>query len=250
MFVLLSTYLCALCSMRSLYKILLLQVVAVLVNCEGILEALENEDISKAADMIGDGVDPNDIEESSGWTPLIFAAAHGETDLARMLVLAKADLNHQCNDGWSALMFAAHFGHNDIAKLLLDEGADVFLRANDGRDAHFIARSGGFQHIADAIEDSMRSQQQKRMYNIEGVLSPVHVAAHSGDVETLRHILTPDSVNLLSDGGWTPLILTAAGGHVEAAKALLEAGGDPNAADKDGWTPLMFAAHQVHRIRF
>ena len=217
-----------------------------LVGGQSILEALENEDISKAVDMIGGGVDPNEIEESSGWTPLIFAASHGETDLARMLILAKADVNHQCNDGWSALMFAAHFGHGDIAKLLLDEGADVFLRANDGRDAHFIARSGSFQSIADAVEDAMRSQQQKRMYNVEGASSPVHVAAHVGDVETLQHVLTPDSVNLLSEGGWTPLILSAAGGHVEAVKVLLAAGGDPNVADRDGWTPLMFAAHQVY----
>ena len=48
------------------------------------------------------------------------------------------------------------------------------------------------------------------------------------------------------DGGWTALIASAASGHAEAARLLLNAAADPNMSGSFGATPLMFAALGKH----
>ena len=48
--------------------------------------------------------------------------------------------------------------------------------------------------------------------------------------------------NAVDREGWTPLLLAAKSGSERAVKALLEAGVDPNAVDREGWTPLLLAA--------
>lgn len=46
--------------------------------------------------------------------------------------------------------------------------------------------------------------------------------------------------------GTTALMCACESGRVGAARLLLAAGADPNAADCDGWTPLAFAARGGH----
>lgn len=44
-----------------------------------------------------------------------------------------------------------------------------------------------------------------------------------------------------NDRGWTPLIVAAFNGRLDAARCLLEAGASPDAAGRNGTTPLMYA---------
>ena len=48
------------------------------------------------------------------------------------------------------------------------------------------------------------------------------------------------------ESGSTPLLEAAVKGHVDVASVLLEAGADPNAADKAGSTPLDEALRFKH----
>ena len=59
-----------------------------------------------------------------GFTPLLFAARHGDIDSARLLLRAGAEVNDTAPTGASALVVAAHSGHGAFAATLLDEGAD------------------------------------------------------------------------------------------------------------------------------
>ena len=59
-----------------------------------------------------------------GFTPLLFAARHGDVDSATLLLAAGADVNDTAPTGASALVVATHSGHGTFAATLLDEGAD------------------------------------------------------------------------------------------------------------------------------
>ena len=51
-----------------------------------------------------------------------------------------ADINLQNSEGWTPLIYACSYGHEAVVRLLLERGADVTLRTKDGRTALFFAR--------------------------------------------------------------------------------------------------------------
>jgi hypothetical protein len=77
--------------------------------------------------------------------------------------------------------------------------------------------------------------------------SDIAAAAADGDVSALRRIIRSGrSANASDPDGLTPLIWAAREGRVNAVRALLERGADPDLPDSrsNGWTPLMHAIHR------
>ena len=75
-----------------------------------------------------------------GSTPLYHAVSRGHIDIAKVLLLHKANVNAINNKGWTCLMNAAYFGRDDIVRLLLQHRADPdIIRSDfDGKSAlHF-----------------------------------------------------------------------------------------------------------------
>jgi ankyrin repeat protein len=71
--------------------------------------------------------------------------------------------------------------------------------------------------------------------------SPLHYAALNADEKLTRaHVLDCD-VNLHDKNGWTPLHFAAQSNAVECARILLEAGAEIDAVDAHGNTPLSTA---------
>src|SRR5262249_22678998 len=75
--------------------------------------------------------DPNDIYTAyvgevplGGSTALLFAARHGDTASARLLLDHGAEVNDKAPDGSTALVIAAHSGHGGTAAFLLERGAN------------------------------------------------------------------------------------------------------------------------------
>ena len=60
--------------------------------------------------------------------PVIAASAMGFTEIVRLLIAHKADINKVMKSGHTALHFAAVEGHLDIVILLLDAGEFIYSR--------------------------------------------------------------------------------------------------------------------------
>lgn len=75
-------------------------------------------------------------------------------------------------------------------------------------------------------------------------ISTLMNATMSGDVESVKFFSKAgvDVVNQKNVGGATALHIASRTGNVEIAKILIDSGANINAADNEGWTPLMRAA--------
>jgi len=92
--------------------------------------------------------------DTPGWTPLIYAATNGQTEVARYLLDVGANVNAVAPNGTTALMMAVRGGHGATVDLLLARGADVNQRNQNGATALGWAARSGF----DAIEQALRAR--------------------------------------------------------------------------------------------
>lgn len=77
-----------------------------------------------------------------GWTPLHYAAASGDEDIARLLIKhgAKVDaLSPPASGAYTPLMMAAREGHPDMAAFLTSQGANPKLTNTEGLNAAQLA---------------------------------------------------------------------------------------------------------------
>mmetsp|Transcript_17903 Transcript_17903/g.29940 ORF Transcript_17903/g.29940 Transcript_17903/m.29940 type:complete len:352 (+) Transcript_17903:33-1088(+) len=216
---------------------------------ENLLRSIAFGQIDTAYRLLAQGHNPNIAERPSGWTPLIHAAHAGDFHLARTLLAAGADINTGCADGWTPLMFASVRGHIDVMRLLLDNRADISLVASSGATALGSAKLGGFPEAVRLIEDALNAARLHEIIyeNEKGVEAVILSASFAGDHALVERLLRDGhSPNTVSSGGWTPLMLAAAGGKLQTMHVLVTLGADVNMQDADGWSALMFCAHSTN----
>jgi NAD(P)-dependent dehydrogenase (short-subunit alcohol dehydrogenase family) len=101
----------------------------------GLHQAVLEGNLGAVREHIEAGSDLNEREPSGGSSPLIVAATFGQTEVARALIDAGADVNQQNNDGSTALLTAAFLCRTEIVEALLDAGSDKSIRNNAGSTA-------------------------------------------------------------------------------------------------------------------
>lgn len=114
--------------------------------------AARDGDIATVRKYINSGGNVNALNPYGG-TAIMFAARAGHTEIAKLLIEAKANLNIQGRyAGTTALMWAAQYGSTDIVKLLIEAKANINLKNNSGQTALTLANENGNAEIASLLK--------------------------------------------------------------------------------------------------
>jgi ankyrin repeat protein len=103
------------------------------------------------------GASARNVTSRYDGTALIAAAHLGHAEVVRILIAAKAPLNHVNNLGWTALMESIVLGnggknHTDTLKALVDAGADINIADRQGTTPLQHARRRGYVEMSRILE--------------------------------------------------------------------------------------------------
>ena len=160
--------------------------------------------------------------DAGGFTPLLFAARHGDVASARHLLNAGADVDETGADGNSALVLAAMSGQPRLAEFLLARGANP------------NANGAGYTALHAAI---LRADPSLARMLLAWGADPNARLTRSTPVPRWTY----EFVFTLREKGATPFLLATKYLEPELARILGAAGADPRARTDDGTTALMAA---------
>lgn len=175
-----------------------------------------------------------DYQNAAGMTALMYAARENRTENVKALLAAGAKPEVKDSDGWTALMYASYNGSWGSFDELVAAKASVSLEDAEGWTPMMLAISNGKGGIVERLQKA----GAKVPTEFHGA-STLFYAIESGDLTSFRVVLAAGGdVNAPDPDGWTPLAWAAGGGHEQMVMDLLRAGADPAIKDKEGKTPL------------
>jgi len=228
--------------------------------------------------LIKSGADPNSVDEH-GTTALMMAAAAGNAAAVNTLIANGAAVNaREGAHGQTALMFAAALGRSDAIKVLAAHGADPSVTtkavkaphipstfeqlqnagqkppekpappASGKADLDALAVGLGFksaEYRAGSPEiQQLQATVQKLVAKVDELEKKLPGAPKPEDDGMFR---PPRERGATEMGGMTALLFAAREGHLESARALIDAGADVNqASPADKTTPIVMAAANGH----
>jgi uncharacterized protein len=233
--------------------------------------------------LLTGGADPTAATDN-GVTPLMFAAASGDVTSVRALAARKVDLNAREDvRGLTAAMFAAAANHAAVVTALGTLGADLqapsepldlrvldrsrfkgvlfgnptapkapgeeasSVEGGDGRNGNAVGRNNGPgappAAAATRVPGVDRDFSGNELVNTHGGMTPLLFAAREGHMETARALLDAGvQVDQAKIGdNTTPLVEAMINGNFDLANMLLDRGADPNRTPINGLTPLYAA---------
>ena len=116
-----------------------------------------------------------------GFTPLLYGVMAGDVGTVRVLVDGGADVNEAAPDGVSALMLALIKRHEDLAVFLVEQGADP------NYDPRVLVFARGNKDHEDG-QDRVASEEDEATPDFAGY-SALHVAAATSQHRAMRAIL-------------------------------------------------------------
>lgn len=227
-----------------------------------LLAAAEEGLHDEALQALAGGADPN-LAGPDGTTAVMWASYYGDLELVEALLAAGADVRPANAFGTSAITEAAIIGHGGILEALLAAGADPNFENPEGETPLMaVARTGKVDAArvlvdagadVNATEDwggqsavmwaAARSQPEMIRFLAEnGADLDAHGVVRQWDRKVIKEPRPKD----MNKGGFTPLLYAAREGCVECARALIEAGADPDLADPERVTPLNMALLNLH----
>lgn len=183
------------------------------------------------------------MSESALAAPLHEAVLEGnDVQIAHLLKLG-AEIDERDAKGQTPLLLAVGEGNLAVAKLLLKSGASVNKQADNKDTPWLLAGASGRTEILKLMWPMKPDLSMRNRYGGNALIP----ACERGHVDTVEFLLTTDiDVDHVNDLGWTCLleaVILGDGGkdHQNIVKLVLDNGGNPNLADKDGVTALTHA---------
>ncbi|KAJ8120356.1 hypothetical protein O1611_g10386 [Lasiodiplodia mahajangana] len=181
-------------------------------------------------------------KDDDGRLPIHWAASSNQHAIALLLSQQKNfDPDVEDDSGWTPLMIAASVKDGDaIVDVLLQRGADVNQKNQNGQTAlHFVASKNNLEVarklFANKPPASSRVRDKRGQY-------PLHRAAAVGSTPMVKLLLENRSpLNATDVSGYTALHHAVAEGHGDTAVALLKAGAETDKRDSDGYLALDLA---------
>lgn len=187
--------------------------------------------------------------ETSGHTPLCWAAEHEEVELVRILLTKGATLapktGNSAKEQATALHWAAKSGSKAIIDILLENGADINAATeNNGETALLWAIREGSSAVVQLL------LERGAKVNDNNPISSLLPEAISGGHQNIAKLLIENEVdvNKYGVGGKLPLHLAAVNGDDATVELLLDKGAEVDAYDRTQFqgTALHFAAGGGH----
>ena len=250
---------------------------------------VDADDLEGARSLIKAGADANALTER-GISPLSLAVANGNAAMVDLLLKAGARADQSEPTGETLLMMAAQVGDPAVVQLLLDRGAQVnardphfgqtplmfAARAGHARVVSLLISRGGSLDLATSIGDPpawVRPNSQPgfgfgvgiirggtpadrgRRDPAAGGMTAMHYAARQGHADVVEVLIDAGAaVNPREANEITPLLMAISNNKTVAARYLLAHGGDVNAQDWYGRSPLWEAVNvrnlYVHNATF
>jgi len=132
-------------------------IVSVLITLAGCRSELANaivlNDMATVQTLIAGGADVNE-KSPENFSPLHWAAEHGRTEIARLLIDKGADVNLRSENYGTPLMVASYRGHKEIVRLLLEKGANAVATDAYGKTALNYAQEYQFAEIVRILKEA------------------------------------------------------------------------------------------------
>ncbi|KAK1319042.1 hypothetical protein QJS10_CPB04g01780 [Acorus calamus] len=183
---------------------------------------------------------------SIGFGAMHMAALLGQTEILQRLIKAGCDINARTSAGETSLMLCARYARGECLRILASAGADFGLTSPNGSSVEWW--SIGF---ANTILEAIRSGTVVRSSDAT-VFSPIAFVIKSGDAEALHSSIAWPGVNLDEQDkhGFSPLMIAATEGDVEAFRTLVFAGADVTLTNNAGETAISIAQRNKNRDAF
>ena len=177
-------------------------------------------------------------------TDMFDAVRAGDAEKVKVLLQADPKLAAaRTEDGSTALHLAALDGQSEMVRLLLASKAQVNARGLREETPLHMAMYDGHREMAELL---LANQADVSAQNTAGE-TPLHVAARKGHRELVALLLEHHAeVNAKDRQEATALHAAAAEGHKEVVELLLSQNADLGARDKSGRTPKAVAAEKGH----
>jgi ankyrin repeat protein len=119
-----------------------------------------------------------------GKTAAMHAAANGQTEILKLLIANKAQIEDKDEDGMTALMHAAANGHTEAVQFLIDKKADLDARTGNRSTALMLAAGSGHLEVVELL---IRKEANTDARNLYGQ-SAVTLARNGGHIKVKNRL--------------------------------------------------------------
>nr|WP_253309278.1 ankyrin repeat domain-containing protein [Rickettsia endosymbiont of Ceutorhynchus assimilis] len=200
--------------------------------------AAKFDQLEVAKFLIEKGANINAADTSTiGEKPIHVAAENNSKNIIEFLISKGVSVNDTDKDGRTPLYWASWNGRLDVVEYLIGKGADISAKDKDGRNPLDVAKGHQYDNVVEYLQQA-ELQLNKQLLT----------AVQDGDFEKVKDLVSRgaslDAANIDAQDkdGKTPLHFAAQEGNLDMVQFFLNRGANIKAKDMYGWTPLHFAS--------